>query len=551
MYDSESSTPYAARLKITGFLARQHAHEGNLSLALIEFRAMLKVDDPSWPNNPHGDSLRIARDREVAKLMAESGLFEESLRLLETALILARVNNDPQTAGLDHQVAALKELAQDNGVIVKPVNEDADVIREATQPVADNVRLGTAQQRLAETHPSRPPEQGHARLSRPTEPAAPADSNASEPRTAHHSQTLLKNPKDEALVQAQVSSDTTDQPSVDDATVRTTPAAPPDASRLSGSPGSTPQDGSRPSLVSKMLGRRRMGEPTKNTDRTVESSGTVRTDGSPTTVTEPPEQPASSRDTLNAPVNVVSAELQTRVVPGTPAECRSDENASSSPEIQTGPSQVGVAGQVVRPGIFTIPERSTTLGTTLLRAGGLSNASGNHARILRPLDSSANSPGGGPHKHFYCQQLDLTQASHQELATPLHGQEVVIIDGPGDRPLYVAVMPHFILQLPVKTDRPVTARQIVQTLEAFWPDIQGRAIGLLGSEAGRGMNVQTVPDNSELLQSPLRPGDVLYVDGGRLDPSHVRAAAEAIARLAGVKMRTQEPNPAASASPGR
>ena len=294
-----------------------------------------------------------------------------------------------------------------------------------------------------------------------------------------------------------------------------------------------------------------MGESAENAYRTVESFDPSSAAVNPTTPVASLKQPTDSQGTLDTPVNVVPAELQTRVVLDTPVEARSRENDSGSPELFGGRSQIGVAGNVVRRGIFTIEGPPVTLAALLRRAGGLTNASGNQTRILRRVGPRPNGPEGGPQKCSYCQRLDLTQATEQALATPIHGQEIVIIDGPDDRSLYVAVMPHFILQLPIKTDRPVTARLLLDTLEAFWPNIRGQEIGVFCDEAGRGMNLQTVPDNPELFRSPLRPGDVLYVDGHSLDPSQVRAVAEAIAHLTGLKVRTQQPSPTPSASSAR
>src|SRR5262245_9995655 len=56
---------YSDRLRITGFLARQHAREGNTWRSLTEFFSMLNVDDPTWTDDEAGDSMRIARDIEV------------------------------------------------------------------------------------------------------------------------------------------------------------------------------------------------------------------------------------------------------------------------------------------------------------------------------------------------------------------------------------------------------------------------------------------------------------------------------------------------------
>src|SRR5262245_62474801 len=46
-----SMAPYSVKFRITGFLARQHARDGNTWRSLVEFYSMLNVDDPAWTDN--------------------------------------------------------------------------------------------------------------------------------------------------------------------------------------------------------------------------------------------------------------------------------------------------------------------------------------------------------------------------------------------------------------------------------------------------------------------------------------------------------------------
>jgi hypothetical protein len=79
---------------------------------------MLNVDDPAWPDNPEGDSMRIARDIDVAQMMSEAGFYDHAIRVLQTSFILARVNRDPQTPVVERQILAIAQLAQVKGVAV-------------------------------------------------------------------------------------------------------------------------------------------------------------------------------------------------------------------------------------------------------------------------------------------------------------------------------------------------------------------------------------------------------------------------------------------------
>jgi len=77
--------------------------------SLEYFHQLLNLEGENWDDSPEYDTLRIARDRRVAALMAEVGYYDYALRVLQSALILARVNNDPQTplvrAQLKHLLA--------------------------------------------------------------------------------------------------------------------------------------------------------------------------------------------------------------------------------------------------------------------------------------------------------------------------------------------------------------------------------------------------------------------------------------------------------------
>lgn len=148
-----------------------------------------------------------------------------------------------------------------------------------------------------------------------------------------------------------------------------------------------------------------------------------------------------------------------------------------------------------------------------------------------------------PLRDFYCQRIELVQPTSDELETPVYGQELVIVDGAGQKPIYVAVMPHFILQVPSNTSHPVTAEQFVDQLRVYWPNVREQEIGVVRLEQwSRATKIARLHDADASAEAPMNGGDVLYVDGLNLDRSQVLSAAEAIARLAGVKIRSAQSN---------
>jgi hypothetical protein len=198
--------------------------------------------------------------------------------------------------------------------------------------------------------------------------------------------------------------------------------------------------------------------------------------------------------------------------------------------------QIGVAGYVPTPGIFTIDGHSSTLGALLRRAGDNLPLARKQARIIRSVDLRA--APGGPDREFYCQRIDLAQASSKVLATPVYSQEVVIVDGPGEKPMYVAVMPHFILQLPAGSDHAITAEQLLEKFAAYWPGVQEQSIGVLKVNTwGVATRVGGMPGGEPAASIHLGGGDVLYVEGLGLDRSQIIALAESIAAAVGAKVR--------------
>ncbi len=101
------SVAYRFQFHVHAYLARFYALRGNKPEALHHFRRMLHLEAPDWRGSPHYDTLCIARDREVAAIMAELGYYDYAIRVLQTALIAAKVNNDPQLSLLKGQLITL------------------------------------------------------------------------------------------------------------------------------------------------------------------------------------------------------------------------------------------------------------------------------------------------------------------------------------------------------------------------------------------------------------------------------------------------------------
>jgi hypothetical protein len=228
----------------------------------------------------------------------------------------------------------------------------------------------------------------------------------------------------------------------------------------------------------------------------------------------------------------------------TPGTSTTTDSSAIVTELVSEPiRQVAVAGQVSKPGIFVLEGTSTTLAALLRRSGEDLQGTAKHTRILRSVDLNRVTDPVDPQKDFYLQRVEVVQAAGSELETPVYAQEVVIVDGSDQKPIYVAVMPHFVLQIPANASHPVTAEQIVDQLRVYWPNIRQQEIGVIRFEEwSRASKIARVKDSDPSIDAAMQEGDVLYVDGLNLDRSQVLPAAEAIARLAGAKIRAQDPN---------
>jgi hypothetical protein len=105
----------------------------------------------------------------------------------------------------------------------------------------------------------------------------------------------------------------------------------------------------------------------------------------------------------------------------------------------------------------------------------------------------------------------------------------------------LAIMPHFILQIPVDRRSTVTTEQIIEQLSAHWPNIRSQSIGVLRYEQwGSATNVSRLTEGDPAARLALSGGDVVYIDGTSLDRSEVIAAAESIAKMAGARIRKHQ-----------
>ena len=667
-----NSAPYGVRLKITGFLARQHAREGDTTRALREFHSMLSVDDPAWPDNEDGDSMRIARDMEVARMMAESGFYDHSVRVLETAHILAESNDDPQTHLVERQIESTMELAHLKGRPLPPTGpmqlhasarplprvsravaeEPADepparrsvpsmltpptgVVKTAEQ-VQSPERVQTAMPDLPPaspkpiTHvvvvqqpPAKPPEKSLFQRFIPSRwrdkddaasarvqpmPAQPLVAVQPQPvatqqqiyspdvspnycaecathagtqirqiapppslgksATDRHPSIFTARPKPVAQPQPEVELElpnadaVAQKPEVQVASAQQQKAEAKTETELAERP--------KRGVLNKLAARRAAkspetagnsikgkqnslitppvvtfyDEPEPKSAVQSQSEGETGPDLKLTGLDADKSKPAagaeataesdSKSEELNLPAASDAGESKPGNDQDTPDVAIDDAIPAAGSHVHM---QVGIAGQVANPGIFAVEGNSTTLAAVLRRAGGDSAAK--KTRVLRTVELGKAGDEAGSQKDFYLQRVEVSEADAKLLATPIYGQEIVIVDGDGRRPVYVAIMPHFILQLPTAPDRPTTAHQIVEQLRVYWPNIRNQEIGVLRYEDwGRAAKVARVQDDTTSLDEALKPGDVLYVDGIGLDQEQVLSAAEAIARIVGATIRT-------------
>jgi hypothetical protein len=663
--------PYSVRFRITGFLARQHARDGNTSRSLVEFYSMLDVDDPAWTDDAVGDSMRISRDIEVAQMMTEVGFFDHAMRILQTSLILACMNQDPQAPQVEFQMHATAELARLKNAAVP----DIDMSFLAGLPPA---RPGTAKQ-LVVSDPASPisevpsavEESGPALVGEPveqppraaveepdaaiasqfvmpqpvpveepgpalTQPVMPPAQSASPPnelplkaepmltgeppsaggkveqdKSVGHSRWAWLSPsrwwqKKEIAPVSNLQEEAAPEPPTPTVSPNVAPTYCQECSGLHGSRSGNvvvrynPRTGiththlaggapasPMPSPYQRKFAPLKPGgasgcttcnsepadcgetasEQAASTPRVSRSSGVPAARASATSgeVPLPPSrkgrvirevrakpartvQQAADQKIANAPQGGPALALPPETEPPAPRELSQPQAAEATPpkEISQPPAghspvpQVGIAGEVSNPGIFALRGNSTTLAALLRRTGERDINPDKRARILRSVQLHEGNASEVT-KDIYCQRVNSLDAKHGALETPVYGQEVVIVDGSGDRPIYVAVMPHFILQVPVDPTFPVTADQIIEQLRAHWPDVRNQNIGILRYEQwGSANTVSRLEDGDESARAALSAGDVLYVDGIALDRSQVIAAAESIATMAGARIRRHE-----------
>jgi hypothetical protein len=614
--------PYSVRLRITGFLARQHAREGDVNRALAEYHSMLEVDDPAWPDNEEGDSLRIARDIEVAQMMSESGFYDHAIRVLQTSLILARVNGDPQASVVERQMHVTAELAQVKGVAVPLIDLSypdggASIVHSPAIEPSPAARVTVTEPVTPTSSEIGSPVAGRTRESSPPLPSSLSEIQSSEPSPREFSETMVveEYPKEKSWLSRLIPSRRHHSRNFGPEATTAAPARPltspdvsptycPECSGLhhrSGShaqvmPRETPRPtyeriepravssstissenasypepdngrrGKRPSLISRLFGKRRSSDVYEqpmvasppshevgplvqppaladSSDLKLESNSQQPVEAEkPLTLTQLDQAPASSRriDSEYPEVEMTDdgLALQSPGVSSVPDSNSIANEPVLKPAVPNSRRQVGVAGQVTSPGIFTLEGNSTTLAALLRRTGDGANGSAKRTRIVRSVDLRKAAETIDLSKDFYLQRVDVIQPAGAELDTPIYGQELVIVDGAGQKPIYIAVMPHFILQVPTSTGYLVTAEQIVDQFRVYWPNIRQQEIGVVRFEQwSRASKLARTKDGDDSVDTPLQAGDVVYVDGVNLDPSQVMSAAEAIARLAGAKIR--------------
>ncbi len=175
---------------------------------------------------------------------------------------------------------------------------------------------------------------------------------------------------------------------------------------------------------------------------------------------------------------------------------------------------------MARPGIFTFDGEACSVEAVLLRAGQKSASTDKHVRVIRVTEPASDASAGN------------------DLSTPVQTREIVLVDGAGARPLYVAVMPYFILQVPVSHGRTTTAAQILEKLAAHWPGVRTQKMGVVRYDnKTSGLAVTSLQELSGQMDEPLHHGDVLYIDGTGLDVDQVLPAAKAIANSAGANLQ--------------
>jgi hypothetical protein len=643
MTDTTAMAPYAVRTRITSFLARQHAQEGNQCRALTEFYSMLQVDDPAWPDDEQGDSFRIARDIEVAQMMTEAGFYDHAIRVLHTSLILGTVNQDPQVSQIRFQMEATAELARLKGVPVPEIElsfleKEPAQFTEARELSGNKPLVAAAEGPKSETGP------GLIRVEPPQLPKPVAPPNelpqkkiepvATQPMTADSDkdETEVKEhpgsegsawswlnpmrwlPRKEAAPPCTVHKSGGQRPMISPAVSPTycqgcsglhgggvvvrynprtgiththeIPAAPtPATASIPGTqsklataaanhakhrdqiasdswaprispPTSVPQRirrgiatetsyASAPSSRSLESGTDQPGmdQPVVTADTSPERDPWIkRTESVQPAVEVAASPPPGSHANESGPALTGPA----LAAPSAPAGAPQRQNLAQTQE-QPGWSRavravahIGVAGDVSNPGIFAMQGRSTTLAALLRRTGEQDIMPDKKARILRAVEIRDRNSGLAS-KDFYCQRLDGLRMNTEAMDTPVYSHEVVIVDGAGEKPIYLAVMPHFILQLPVDRRSALTTDQIVDLLSEHWPSIRERSIGVLRYEHwGRAASMPQLAEGDPDALVALTAGDVVYIDGTSLDSSAVIAAAESVAKMAGARIRKHQ-----------
>jgi hypothetical protein len=673
--------PYSVRFRITGYLARQHARDGKTLRSLVEFYSMLDTDDPSWPDDEQGDSMRIGRDIEVAQMMTEAGFFDHAVRILQTSLILASINHDPQASQVELQMRATADLARVKRVLVPDIDMSFLAGFQPLQPATSMESVVSQPASPVSSVPAAAEEPGPALSGEPVTPQQSVAVHEYEPTLANQSivsqsaaaeeepgpalgdqsvvetsaadqepgpslsgqpvvpATPLANPPNELppmraepilTHEAPLITGTTEEEKPEgrsrwswlspsrwwqkkeitpvEAQEEVAPERPATSPNVSptycqecsglhghragsvvvrynprtgiththipgGAPaspvpspyqknfaplkpenqaragagmltGSTPEDhtgivAEQTTKAPRATNAARVA-PARTSSVPDDAGSHDRSRIMPEPVAKTPRlvRQTAEHKVAKTPPHVPEAADRRATEPPAPRELAQPTAAGWTPTHHT--AQVGIAGEVSNPGIFPLRGKSTTLAALLRRTGEREISSEKKARILRSVQLHEGN-SSEPSKDIYCQRLNSLDAKLGALETPVYGQEVVIVDGTGERPIYVAVMPHFILQLPFDPHYGVTADQIIDQLSEHWPNIRNQSIGILRYEQwGSATSVVRLDEADETPQTPLAAGDVVYVDGISLDRSQVLSAAESIASMAGARIRKHE-----------
>jgi hypothetical protein len=565
--------PYSVRMRISTFLAKQHAREGNDDLARRELHSMLALDDPGWPDDVTGDSLRIARDIDVARLMAELGYCDHAMRVLETALVLAQALDDPQAAVLEKQIQSTAKLAQQRGVYLPaplPIEPDsvappvvqvtrstqapesrpapgtvqpANALSRATRAVA---AMGSTETRDRGTQPIAAAGVRRA-VSETSEQAAPATPQANSIEVVASAESTTTVTSRLQWIRRLVPSFSSSEeivththlppPAVLRPTVAPESAADycPQCARQHGPvrpslanpaplqdpwsksvvlrPQPVPPD---PAPAAAPTAEVAAVRPKKERPKAPERS---KTGGLISRLkrewTEPHDPAAVANDSVPRPDNRPTPSKTAHAAGHKPEIMLADHTAGALAQ-----PHVGVAGHVAKPGIYAIDGGSTTLAALLRRGAGTRPGADSTARVIRAAGSQSGSAHSGP----AVEQISLRTADQSKA----YVQDLVLVPSPGESVIHVAVMPHFIVEMRLSEGRAVPWRDVLKSLESTCPAARSEHVAVVLFHAD-GQATRLSATGWADLAKPMRPGDVLYLDGLGLQHEAAKAAAEAIA----------------------